>query len=115
MAYTFLLAVATVFTAVILLTTDFTLHKTLFASNRAWITPRYMKMTTPLEVGKESSLLFVFGNGDKEPAIKVGRHDDSKSISMKSYLAGTIPGTALVAFRDAIEAAGIAVPPAAAA
>jgi hypothetical protein len=78
---TTLLFTATGISAVVLLVTDHTLKKTMIASNRAWVVPTSMTLLADIKTGQETNIAFVFGNAGHEPAVKVGRHDDSVVIS----------------------------------
>jgi hypothetical protein len=62
-------AVATTLLAYIAWNTDTTLHDTLVAANRAWITPVVAQVDSTPSVGKPFGYTVKYGNVGKEPAI----------------------------------------------
>ncbi len=66
---TILLVVATYYLASISRNTDVTLHETLVAANRAWVTPVSGFLFEAPAVGKTLAFYVLYGNAGKEPAI----------------------------------------------
>jgi hypothetical protein len=98
--FTGLLFIVTVGSTIALLRTDWTLHQTLIAINRAWIVPRTMKLAEPLKLGNDAKFIFTFGNTGREPGTLVGRHEDFGNIKTETLVKS--PLTSPAAFRDEI-------------
>ena len=62
----------------------------LVTANRAWIAPRGIDLTTPLEAGKDLHFNAYFANGGNSPAAMVSRFEVAV-IANPSHLAATGP------------------------
>ena len=77
---TVLLAIATLLLALISWNTDTTLHNTLVAANRAWITPASAYLHSAPTVGNSLGYHVRYGNLGKEPAIGFAAQEDLDTI-----------------------------------
>lgn len=71
------------------------------SSGRAWMVPHLIHLEAPLKVGEAANLLLYYGNSGKEPAIRVGQHNESASLPI-DFIVGE-KATVTNRFRGAIE------------
>lgn len=70
-------------------------------AGRAWVVPHLLRLEKPLKPGEDASLLLFYGNSGREPANKVGTHNESASIGIETVIGP--PETAPIRLREAIE------------